>query len=78
MIKSLKIRSLLKNAQTLESNGELEKAFEQYQFAAELGSSEAMFKIAMLYLTKQFRQVKQSNISQLMLSGGPIYIIELI
>ena len=73
MIKSLKIRSLLKNAQTLESNGELEKAFEQYQFAAELGSSAAMFKIAMLYLTKQFRQVKQSNFSQLMLSGRPIF-----
>ena len=73
MIRTLKIRYLLKNAQASESNGELEKAFAQYQSAAELGSSEAMFKIALLYLTKSFRQVKQSNLGQLMLSGGTFF-----
>lgn len=73
MLKALKISQHLKNAEAMETYGELEQAFEQYQAAAELGSPEAMFRIARLYVTKPFRQKKESNLAQLLLSGGPIF-----
>lgn len=68
-----KIAKLLTAGQEAEAKQELETAYESYQQAAELGSTEAMIAIATLYSVKMFRPVEQSNMMELLLQGIPAF-----
>ncbi|MDO5346264.1 MAG: hypothetical protein Q4E91_11040 [Lachnospiraceae bacterium] len=57
----------------LEKADKLEEAFETYKSAADLGSTDAMWAIAKLYLFREFRKVKVNNLFELMLQGIPVF-----
>lgn len=57
----------------LERQGKLEEAFQKYDQAAALNDTDAMIGIARLYLSGEFRPVEHSNLSELLLGGGPIF-----
>lgn len=62
---------LLESGKAAEDAGDYERACMLYEQAAGEGSAAAMLRIANLYLTKPFRQVKQSNLLQLLQQGIP-------
>ena len=57
----------------LEQQGKLEEAYQQYEEAAKLNDAPSMVCIARMYLSGKFRPVDASNLSQLLLQGGPIF-----
>lgn len=57
----------------LEQQGKLEEAYQQYEEAAKLNDAPSMVCIARMYLSGEFRPVDASNLSQLLLQGGPIF-----
>ena len=57
----------------LEQQGKLEEAYQQYEEAAKLNDAPSMVCIARMYLSGKFRPVDSSNLSQLLLQGGPIF-----
>ena len=56
-----------------EAGGDLEKAYEAYCQAAELDFAPAMTAIGILYIAKEFRQVEENNMMELILQGKPIF-----
>lgn len=69
----LKWKKLLEQAQSAEAAGELEKAYELYVQASEMGCAAAMTAIGNLYMQKGFRMVKTSNLLELMAMGMPVF-----
>lgn len=59
-------------ATALEESGNLEGAYELYKKAADAGSSDAMFKLFELYMSKGFHEKEENNMLGLMLSGKPV------
>lgn len=57
----------------MEQQGKLEEAYQQYEEAAKLNDAPSMVCIARMYLSGKFRPVDASNLSQLLLQGGPIF-----
>ena len=77
LFEKLKIRRAINASLSLgnekEKANDLESAYEQYCKAAELGSTDAMVRIATLYYAKMFRPVEQNNMIELFLQGIPAF-----
>lgn len=67
------IRRKLSEGRQLQTQKDLEGAYDCYCRAAELGSTDAMVRIAGLYYSEQFRPVEQSNFMDLFLQGIPAF-----
>ena len=57
----------------LEQQKKYEEAFRMYEEAAKLDDTPSMICIARMYLSGEFRPVETSNLSELLLEGGPIF-----
>jgi len=57
----------------LEEQKKYEEAFRKYEEAAKLDDTPSMICIARMYLSGEFRPVEASNLSELLLGGGPIF-----
>lgn len=67
------IQKFLSAGAEKEAAKDLEGAFCEYSQAAELGSADAMVRIATLYYSKMFRPVEYNNLMELMLQGMPAF-----
>ena len=57
----------------LEQQEKLEEAFEKYEQAAALNDTDAMIGVARIYISGKFRPTEHSNLSELLLSGMPVF-----
>lgn len=57
----------------LEKQEKLEEAFGKYEQGAALNDTDAMIGIARIYVSGKFRPAEHSNLSELLLSGMPIF-----
>ena len=57
----------------LEEQEKLEEAFLKYEEAAKMDDVPSMMRIAKMYLSGKFRPVDSSNLSEILLQGGPVF-----
>lgn len=57
----------------LEQEGKFEEAFLKYEKAAEMDDVPSMVYIARMYLSGNFRPAASSNLTELLLRGGPVF-----
>lgn len=57
----------------LAEEGKLEEAYKAFSISADCGNPKAMWAIAKLYLYRDFRKVKVTNLGELLFSGRPIF-----
>ena len=64
---------LWKAGEALEQQEKYEEAYRNYEKAAEMDDTMSMICIARMYLSGKLKPVDSSNLSQLLLQGGPIF-----